>query len=153
MRFWLLLILACTACSIEERGAPGTDPDTELELGTENDSLEIKLIAPATARAGDAVPIAIEVRNVTMRTLELSLAGRQIAFDIVVSRENEIVWQRLAGQTVPAILQLKTLPSGESFELHDVWKVNAGPGNYSVVGSIITDAAPLQTDSVTIAIT
>jgi hypothetical protein len=143
----------CTACSIEERGAPGTDPDTELELGTENDSLEIKLTAPTTARVGDTVPITIEVRNVTMRTLELSLAGREIAFDIVVSRENEIVWQRLAGQTVPAILQLKTLRSGESFELKDVWRVTTAPGQYRIVGKILTDAAPLLTDSVTIAIT
>lgn len=152
MRFWPLLILACAACSIEERGAPGSDPDTELELGTENDSLEIKLTAPSTARTGDAVPITIAVRNVTMRTLELSLGGREIAFDIVVSRGNDIVWQRLAGQVVPAILQLKTLQSGESFELHDLWKVNAGPGNYAIVGSILTDAAPLQTDSVAISI-
>lgn len=152
MRFWLLLVLACAACSIEERGAPRSDPDTELALGTENDSLDIKLTAPATARVGDAVPITIEVRNITMRTLDLSLAGREITFDIMVSRGDQVVWQRLAGQTVPAILQLRTLPAGESLELRDVWRANTGPGNYDVVGSILTDAAPLRTDSVTISI-
>ena len=68
-------MLVAVACSIEERGAPGTNPETRLDLTNSSDSLAVTLSAPGKARRGDDVPIVITVRNATARTLELR-AGR-----------------------------------------------------------------------------
>jgi hypothetical protein len=75
------------------------------------------------------------------------LRGREIAFDIIVTSEKgKIVWRRLEGRTVPAILQVRTLSPGESLELSDTWDQEtnagrpAGAGLYTVEGTFPTDA-------------
>lgn len=152
MRLWLLLAVACAACSIEERSTQGTEPDTKLDLENTNDSIRVELLAPANARAGDAVPIMIVVQNIKAQPIDLALGGREIAFDIVVSHQDAVVWQRLFGKVVPAILQLKTLQPGESFQLKDVWQADVEPGTYEIVGHVMTDGDPLDTRPATISI-
>lgn len=95
----------------------------------------------------------LRARNTGGSPLELYLRGRAIAFDILVAREDgAVVWQRLRGQTIPAILRVETLASGQVLELRDVWdqRDNAGqrvaPGRYTVRGMLPTDEPePLST--------
>ena len=150
-RWFCVVLLLAAACSIEERGAPGTDPDARLDLSTGNDSITLALTAPARVRRGDNVPIVISVRNTTARPLELALAGREIAFDITAERDGAVVWQRLAGQTIPSILQLKKLLPGESFELMDYWRANEA-GTYQITAKILTDAEPLEPSPISVTI-
>ena len=152
MRFrWFCVVLLLAACSIEERGAPGTDPDARLDLSTGDDSITVTLTASPRVRRGDSVPIVISVKNTTARPLELALAGREIAFDIVASRGGTVTWQRLAGQTIPSILQLKKLLPGESFELMDYWRPNDA-GTYQIAAKILTDADPIEPSPISVTI-
>jgi intracellular proteinase inhibitor BsuPI len=121
--------------------------------------LRFEIDVPPEVRHGAPVQIRLRATNVGTEPLDLHLRGREIAFDITVTAEDGvIVWRRLEGRTVPAILQVKTLRPGESLELGDVWDqqtkagMAAGPGFYTVAGTFPTDPrrpaktpiAPLQ---------
>jgi hypothetical protein len=115
-----------------------------------SDSLTIVLDAPATLAAGRTASITIRLANRTDRTLDLSLRGREIAFDLIVSREDgTVIWRRLEGEVVPAILRLEQLAPGTELVLEATWdgRDQAGrpvpPGSYTLRGEILTDAAPL----------
>jgi hypothetical protein len=117
-----------------------------------SDSLRLSLDLPRTVRAGAAVPISMRVENTTDRTLDLYLRGRTIAFDLVVTDSaGEIVWRRLEGEVIPAILRIEPLRAGESLNLEAVWdqRTNAGdavaPGMYTVHGELLTESDPLAT--------
>jgi intracellular proteinase inhibitor BsuPI len=93
------------------------------------------------------VAITLRLRNTGAHPVELHLRGRVIAFDLIVTgKDGEVVWRRLEGRTVPAILQVIELGSGQSLELREVWdqRTNAGapvvPGHYRVVGTIPADS-------------
>jgi hypothetical protein len=101
-------------------------------------------------RVGERVPVTLRARNIGRAPLELYLQGRPVAFDIIVTREGgSLVWRRLEGQTIPAILQVRTLGAGESLELLDEWDQRAndgalvGPGSYTVEGALLTDSPEL----------
>ncbi len=94
------------------------------------------------------MPVTLRVTNAGKKPYELYLRGRPIAFDIIVARSSgEIVWRRLEGQTIPAILQVRVLTPGESLELRDQWNQRTnggelvGPGDYALRGALLTDAA------------
>lgn len=114
------------------------------------DSLRFVLQAPPEARAGDPVPIVLRVTNPGTRPIELHLLGRDIVFDVVVTREDgSPIWRRLEHAVVPGILQVKVLAPGESLELHAEWRPTAGPGTYVLQGVLPTDAPqPLRTPPV-----
>jgi hypothetical protein len=121
------------------------------------DSLRLRLDAPTEVRRGDVVPLALRVENVSDRPLDLHLRGRTIAFDIIVTRGSDasIVWRRLEGEIIPAILQLRTLAAREVLELRAEWnqRTNRGRrvavGLYSMRGSLLTDEPmPLETAAV-----
>lgn len=150
----LLLVLVSAGCSIEKRGAPGTDPEAEVVMGgqSEADSVEVLISAPSYAVLGDAVPISVVVRNNTDRRIDLHLTGRETAFDIIVERvDSTLVWRRLANQAVQQILQLRPLAPGESFALSDQWQAGEA-GEYLVRGELPTDGEPLRSDPVRIVI-
>jgi hypothetical protein len=121
--------------------------------------IRFEIDLPSEVTAGEPVPITLRARNAGDTPVELYLRGREIAFDITVtSATGQIVWRRLEGRTVPAILQIKTLGPGETLELRDVWdqQTSAGtpaePGLYAVEGTLPGDsrrprktpAAPLR---------
>jgi hypothetical protein len=120
------------------------------------DSLRLRLDAPSEARAGVRVQVTLRVENAGDRPLDLYLRGRTIAFDVVVARDDgTVVWRRLDGEIIPAIIQLKTLAPREVFELRAEWdqRTNRGrpvaAGLYSVRGLLLTDAQmPLETPAV-----
>lgn len=150
----MLLLVLAGACSLEERGAPGTNANAEVVVGdhAQGDSVEVILSAPSFARVGDAVPISVVVRNNSTRPIDLHLTGRDIAFDIIIERaDSSIVWRRLAGTAVQQILQLKPLAPDESFTLSDHWSASE-TGEYRVRAQLPTDAAPLVAEPVRLVI-
>jgi hypothetical protein len=123
-----------------------------MQFHSDNNLVDISLLAPSRARVGERVPITILVRNGQPRTIGLASVGPEITFDILVSRDDVLVWQRLYGQTIALALQVRMLQPGESFELKDVWHANVEAGHYEVVGRILTDADPLETPPVSVEI-
>jgi hypothetical protein len=114
------------------------------------DSMRVEIVVPPRVAAGEPVPIAIRIANTADRPIELHLQGRTVVFDLIVRKGDMVVWRRLHGQSVPAILQLRMLAPGELLELKDTWKQHddagrkVGPGEYSVSGEVPTDGEPLR---------
>lgn len=101
--------------------------------------------APRQSPSGTPVPMTLSIRNSGPHPVELYLTGRPAAFDITVSgRDGTVVWRRLHGQIVPAILQILELLPNESLEMRDEWtqSTNSGvrvePGIYAVQGELLT---------------
>lgn len=143
----------CLAAGLVGLVAPGASGQPMTTLPP--DSLRLELVVPATARAGRPVPVTIRLSNLLDRPITVTLVGRDIAFDVVVTRDDgtgTVVWRRLADAAIQTILQLKTLGPRETLELKDAWRQrdNAGkpvpPGTYTLRGILPTDAPrPLET--------
>lgn len=113
----------------------------------------LALDLPAEAVRGEAIDVVLRVRNDTPRTVELGLRGRDPTFDVVVANASgRIVWRRLEGAALLAILQLRALAPGEELVLRARWDGRtrdgalAPPGDYAVQALLHTDEAlPLST--------
>lgn len=145
------LVLA-NATTCRDTPPPPRADSTAVPTAMSSDSLAITLDAPATLAAGRSVIITIRLTNRTDRTLDLSLRGREIVFDLIVSREDgAVVWRRLEGEMIPAILRLEQLAPGAELVLEATWdgRDQRGrplpSGNYALRGEVLTDAAPLAT--------
>ena len=113
------------------------------------ESLRLDLIAPVEVRLGEPVPITLRLTNVARRPLEAHFLGREIAFDIVVSREDGgVVWRRLEGAVIPGILQVRTLKPGETIELRDVWRQRTSAGAAVPAGTYVVQAIVPSDDPV-----
>lgn len=117
-----------------------------------SDSLRLQLVVPPEVRAGTTVPIVLRVENRTAKPIDLYLRGRTITFDVVVAgADGAVVWRRLEGEIIPAVVQLRVLAQGEVLELRTQWKQRTGDGaqvpagRYTLHGLLLTDApAPLE---------
>jgi hypothetical protein len=124
------------------------------------DSLRVETVAPTRVWIGEPVPISLRLTNTTSKPLTLYLRGRTIAFDLTFTRaDGTVIWRRLDGETVPAVLQARELAPGEALELKDAWLQltrlgeHASPGNYQVQGMVLTDQPePIRTPAVTISV-
>jgi hypothetical protein len=115
------------------------------------DSMRVELVVPSRVAIGQPVPMTLRIRNTNDRPITLYLQGRPIAFDLVVEQSGgEVVWRRLEGATVTAILGVRTLAPGEVLDLEESWnqQTRTGrrvkPGDYSVSGSVLTDREPIR---------
>jgi hypothetical protein len=88
----------------------------------------------------------LRLQNIGDRPLDLYLRGRTIAFDVVVTRDDgSVVWRRLEGEIIPAIIQQVPLGAGEVVALQTEWdqRTSAGtptrPGRYDVQAILPTD--------------
>jgi hypothetical protein len=121
-----------------------TDPSYPLTLA---------LDLPGELAPGEAIDVVLRVRNDTPRTVELGLRGRDPTFDVVVADAGgRIVWRRLEGAALLAILRLRPLAPGEEMVLRARWDgrmrdgVQAPAGEYAVQALLHTDeAVPLST--------
>jgi hypothetical protein len=125
---------------------------------TPAESLHLTLVAPAEARAGERVPFTLRLENRGTRPLDLYLRGRSLTFDVEVANPaGTVVWRRLEGEVIPAIVHLRTLAAGERLEVATAWDqtFNDGrpvpPGRYTVRALLLTEgtarvtpAAPLH---------
>jgi hypothetical protein len=110
------------------------------------DSVALRLVLSASARAGEPIPIVLRLTNTTDHPVTLALQGRPIAFDVLVAREDgTTVWRRLEGEVVTAILAVRTLEPAESLEFTTTWNgrdrsgAAVPPGRYRVTGTLPTD--------------
>jgi hypothetical protein len=125
------------------------------------DSVTLDIRLPAGVRVGHPVPITLRVTNTGATPLTLYLQGRPASFDVIVSRrDGTVVWRRLEGAVISAILQVRTLAPAETLELQDTWdqKTNrgepVGPDDYVVTGVLPTDPpAELRSTPVPLRIT
>jgi hypothetical protein len=139
-------------------GAPAGDEPAQPEAatpaqpgGAPPDSLALALVVPEEVRPLEPVPIRLRVVNRTERSLELYLRGRTIAFDLMIAGPDDVlVWNRLYGEIVPAILRLEVLAAGATLELEHTWdqRSNTGavvaPGTYTVCAELLTEGEPLR---------
>jgi hypothetical protein len=148
-------VLACEAGSFAgESHAPVSG--TRLPAVTAAaDSLRLWLEVPERARAGTVVPIRLRIENVSGRVLDLYLRGRSLTFDVVVTRaDGSIVWRRLEGEIIPAIVRIEALGPGQRLEARAEWDQRsstgepAGPGAYTLTGHVLAEAGPLETPPV-----
>src|ERR687894_192618 len=85
-------------------------------------SVTLDIIAPATVRVGQPVPITLRLTNSSQKPATIYLQGRPTAFDVTVTRpDGTPVWRRLDGVVVSAILQVRELQPGEVIELSEAW--------------------------------
>jgi hypothetical protein len=110
------------------------------------DSMTLDIKLPAEVPVGHPVPITLRLTNTGRAPLTVYFQGRPVAFDIIVSRrDGTVVWRRLKGAVISAILQVRTLAPAETLEFQDTWsqKTNNGdpvsPGDYLVTGVLPTD--------------
>ncbi len=122
----------------------------EASSGQVQDSLHVELSVPARVRAGETVRFSLHVQNVSTRTFDLYLRGRESTFDVHVSRATgDVVWQRLADAVIPAIVHVRPLAPRERFELTVEWDQRdkkgrpISPGEYSARGLLLLEGAPL----------
>ena len=116
------------------------------------DSLRLELDVATEARVGSVVSIALRVRNVGDRPIDLYLRGRTVAFDVIVRRDSgEVVWRRLENAIIPAILRIETLAPNATLELRADWSLatttgaTVTPGTYAVQGVLLTEDAEMRT--------
>src|SRR5262245_61560632 len=101
--FLLGILLACST----ESPRPAGNQDS-IGTNASVDTVNITLRLAAQVQAGDSVPITVRVENISSHRLDLSLLGREIAFDIIIeTRSGEPVWRRLQGATLQSILQVR----------------------------------------------
>lgn len=116
-----------------------------------DDWIHMVLLLEPRARAGEPVRLRLRATNVTEHAVDLYLRGRVPTLDVVVRRgDGTVVWHRLEGEIIPAIVQLRALRPGERLEVEATWdqRTNAGgpvaPGDYVVEASLLTDGEPLR---------
>jgi Intracellular proteinase inhibitor len=125
------------------------------------DSIRFQVVVPDSVSLGEPVPITLRLTNRTHRTVTLYLQGRPIAFDVTVhAKDGSIVWRRLHGKVVSAILAVRHLEPGGTLEFEELWPqvTNRGdpvsPGEYTVTGALSTDQPrPLESAPSTFRIT
>jgi hypothetical protein len=60
---------------------------------------------------------------------DVYLRGRAITIDVEVTRaDGAVVWRRLEGEMIPAIVHLRTLAPGERLEVETTWDQRATGG-------------------------
>jgi hypothetical protein len=150
------LLMAC-ACGFADPadGVPGRTPSNDSPSedavpAPDSDSLRLTCEFRERVREGEPVPMTLRVENVGSETLDLYLTGRPVAYDLVVTdREGAVVWRRLEGEVVAAVLRIEILEPGAELSFEDVWdqRSNAGEpvraGEYFVHGELLTEDGPL----------
>jgi hypothetical protein len=119
-------------------------------------SILLEILLPGKVHVGEKVPITLRLTNTARVPVEAYFQGRPVAYDVIISRaDSSVVWRRLEGSFVSAVLQVRTLAPGESLEFKETWsqRNNSGkpvpPGEYLVTGVLPTDPpAKLQTAAV-----
>ena len=113
--------------------------------------MQLEIAVPPEVKQAEPVPFSLRLTNTSHQPITVYLRGRPTAFDIEVADEaGNVVWRRLAGQTVPAILGVRTLARGESLRFEESWhqRDQAGrqvpSGTYAVTGALLTDAEPIR---------
>lgn len=119
----------------------------------------LRLSGPDSVRAGHRVRFTLTLSNDASGPIDFYLRGREIAFDVVVtSSDGQVVWRRLQGEIIAAIVQVRSLAAGETLALHAQWdqRSNEGthvaPSDYSVRAFLLTESDPLESPPISLRI-
>jgi hypothetical protein len=111
--------------------------------------MRLDIAVPPEVRRGDSVPIVLRLIYDGATQVEVPLQGRPVAFDVKITRpDGALVWRRLEGETVTAILQLRVLPAGDTLVFHGSWDqrdvggAHLAPGGLIVRGVVAYDPPP-----------
>jgi hypothetical protein len=138
--FMLLLLLGLFGCG------PSTTPPqiTLLPVGAAvPEPLHLGLEMPSQVPLEQPIRLRLVLENNGDFPIEVGLASSPDAFDIVVETpEGTVVWRRLDGVVIPAVLRLRTLQPGQAIGFTDTWlqRTNDGravpTGTYQVRGEL-----------------
>jgi hypothetical protein len=113
--------------------------------------MRFEIMVPSAVSQGESVPVTLRLINTSDQPQTAYLTGRPTAFDIEVSNETgKVIWRRLAGETVAAILGVRTLAPGEALTFQGSWAQRDQQGRpvpagiYTLTGVLPTDAEPLR---------
>jgi hypothetical protein len=139
-------VMIIVACQPDRQGSAIPALDSPGVAEAANDSLRLAMELPARVRAGEVVAIMLHARNVSGRALELYLQGREPTADVLVhTSSHELVWHRLAGLSVQAILRLEPLAPDESLTVHVTWDqrgddgIPVPPGVYQITARVLAE--------------
>jgi hypothetical protein len=153
---WSVAVLAaaCRASDAGRRsGGPAGAAAVDSAVGVMTpDSLVFDLQVPVEVRARTPVRATLRVENRASRSFDLYLRGTMLTVDVEVRDvAGEVVWRRLEGEIIPAIVHLRTLASGERIAAEVVWdqRTKGGrrvpPGAYTARGFLLREGEPLAT--------
>lgn len=119
------------------------------------DSLALELVVPDEIHPGSSITFTLRARNQASRRLDLYLRGREPTLDVMVTTASgDTVWHRLAGEIIPAIVNVRSLAAGEVLELVATWdqRTTSGtalaPGEYVARGLLLAEQGALETPEV-----
>jgi hypothetical protein len=105
----------------------GADVPEPLHLGLE---------MPPEVAVDQPVRLRLVLENTGDFPIEVGLAASSEAFDIVVETpEGTVVWRRLEGVVIPAVLRLRTLQPGQAIGFVDTWQQTTNDGRAVPTGS------------------
>lgn len=138
-------------CPAERRETP-----TVTHAG---DSVAVTLSVPAEVPEGEPIRARLLVENRAQRHIDLYLRGREPTFDLTVTGPGrEVAWRRLEDLIVPAIVQLRPLGPGQSFELTATWDQRSHDGTpvrggrYVFLAALLLEQGTLDAPPVTVTI-
>ena len=143
-----LLGAACAPASDEPRSGRPAPPGLDSAAVTVlvGDSLQVAL----DVRSEGSVRFMLQVRNVAPRQVALLLRGRSPTLDVEVRRAGgEIIWRRLEGEVVQAIVQVRVLEPGEVLQVAAEWDRrlsgggSAAPGAYEAAALLLLEEGGL----------
>jgi hypothetical protein len=137
-------ILSVLASGCEEAARVPPEPSAPTTSSTLDESaLSIILHIRLEVEAGEPVPLAIVVRNVSQQPVYLETGDSTTTFDIqVADRSGAMVWRRMHERESLTALHQQTLAPGEEVRFTDTWdqRSNSGarvpPGRYEVHGTL-----------------
>lgn len=117
------------------------------------DALRLELRLPGAVRVGEPVRFELHVANESDAQVELLLAGRPPAFDLIVrAPDGTPVWRRLEGEVIAMTLQIVRLPPGREMLFTHFWDQRddrgrpVPPGDYVASGILPAEGRELRTE-------
>ncbi len=147
-RYWVQGVLytdigALQSQRVELRIRRGSPLKLELEIPSQ---APISLRGEGYWKLGQPIPLTLKLRNITERSVELTLLGRP-AYDFIVTTDyrRREVWRWAQGQAIQEIAELRRLAPGEAIEFSGEWDQRdsvgqpIAPGRYCVQGMVHLD--------------
>lgn len=109
----------------------------------------VRLEAPDSVQAGTQVEFRLVVTNESSKPVDLHLHGREPTMDVEVTHKNgNVVWRRLEGEIIPAVLHLYTLARGAHLYVDAMWDLRVEgeavtPGEYILSASLLAEDSPV----------
>lgn len=109
----------------------------------------VRLEALDSVQAGTQVELRLVVTNESSKPVDLYLRGREPTMDVEVTRENgNVVWRRLEGEIIPAVLHVYTLARRAHLYVDAMWDLrvegeSVTPGDYVVNAFLLAEDSPV----------